>query len=270
MSCQRVREAVFELGRISTDRALTNSTLLRRLADLLADTLGVEIAGLAVFENGVAAGSTACYVRGPWKMDESARFSEESFWAVQDRNLAERLEGLRRGRVHHRPDLISANGRGRIGSNGNGRASVATPAPLEDQALALFQRTDGAELLIGINSLDGSGQLSHTVLARAGALVPFVARCWATTWRHEPAWMRDLKPVARRVLECLLEGMDDAQIAERTGLSYHSVRAHLKRLFRDAGVRSRLHLMQQCRCRQAEGALVETPGEAAAEPAAVA
>lgn len=266
MTCQRVREAIYELGRISTDRSLTNTTLLRRLADLLAETLGVDIAGLAVFEDGVGSGSTACYVRGPWKMDESARFTEESFWSVQDRNLAERLEGLRRGRVHHRPDLI-ASSRGRLGS---GRASVSTPAPLEDQALALFQRTDGAELLIGINSLDGSGQLSHTVLARAGALVPFVARCWASTWRREPAWMRDLKPVGRRVLECLLEGMDDAQIAERTGLSYHSVRAHLKRLFRDAGVRSRLHLMQHCRCRRAEGALVETPGDAPAEPAAVA
>lgn len=269
MSCQRVREAVFELGRISTDRAMTNATLLRRLADLLAETLGVEIAGLAVFENGVSAGSTACYVRGPWKMDESARFSEESFWAVQDRNLAERLEGLRRGRVHHRPDLIGPPARGRVG-NGTARNSVATAAPLEDQALALFQRTDGSELLIGINSLDGSGQLSHTVLARAGALVPFVARCWAACWRREPAWMRDLKPVGRRVLECLLEGMDDAQIAERTGLSYHSVRAHLKRLFRDASVRSRLHLMQHCRCRKAEGALVETPGDVPAEPAAVA
>ncbi len=268
MTCHRVRESIFELGRISTDRSITNTTLLRRLADVLADTLGVEIAGLAVFESGVASGSTACYVRGPWKMDESARFSEESFWAVQDRNLAERLEGLRRGRLHHRPDLLSPGVPTRMGSGRGGALPAA--APLEDQAVALFQRTDGAELLIGINSLDGSGQLSHTVLARAGALMPFVARCWATVWRREPAWMRDLKPAARRVLECLLEGMDDAQIADHTGLSYHSVRAHLKRFFRDADVRSRLHLMQQCACRAAEGSLVESPVDLSTDEAAVA
>lgn len=81
--------------------------------------------------------------------------------------------------------------------------------------------------------------------------------------------MRGLKPLSRGILEQLLEGLDDDQIADRMRLSYHSVRAHLKRLFRDAGVRSRLHLMQACRPTDGATAnlVVEIPSEDAARQA---
>lgn len=62
-----------------------------------------------------------------------------------------------------------------------------------------------------------------------------------------PAWAAHLRPPSRAVLSLVLNGLDDQQIAQHTGLTYHAVRGHIKRLFRAAGVRSRLHLMQAFR-----------------------
>lgn len=243
MSIRSLSEAVFRLGQISRDASLTNEALLRLLADVTVETLGVDVAALGVYERGIENPSTACCVRGAMTESEQARLHEQSRWDIDDRVLAQRLAGLRRGRLYHRPDLIAER---------EFRATrlykdIQRPMNTADQALALFRRSDGAELLLGINTLDGHGRFPRSVLAKAGALAPYVAQCWAAAWRREPTWMAGLKPQARAILEQLLQGYDDDQIAERTGLSYHSVRAHLKRLFREAGVRSRLHLMQAAR-----------------------
>lgn len=243
MNSPSLREAIFRLGRISVDQAITNDTLLRRLAQVVAETLEVDVVALGVFESGVENPASACFVHSPWTLTDSRAFEDQAFWAVEDRDLALRLASLRRGRVYHRPELLAEREARPIAS----APALSGRVGLDDQALALFRRRDGAELLIGINSPAGAGQLSRSTLAKAGALAPYVAQCWASAWREEPAWIGGLKPQARDILERLLQGLDDDQIAESTTLSYHSVRAHLKRMFRAAGVRSRLHLMQSVR-----------------------
>ncbi len=263
MNSPSLREAIFRLGRISVDRSITNESLLRRLAEVVAQTLEVHVVALGVFEEGVEKNATACFVHSPWTFADSGAFQDQAFWSVGDRELALRLASLRRGRVYHRLDLVGERDARPIGRVPG--ASSAT-AGLDDQALALFRRRDGAELLVGINSPAGSGPLNRATLARTGALAPYVAQCWAVAWRKEPEWMRTLKPQARDVLERLLQGFDDDQIALRAGLSYHSVRAHLKRMFRAAGVRSRLHLMQACQRAPDEGDLIPE-AELSSEPA---
>jgi DNA-binding CsgD family transcriptional regulator len=253
-----LNEAIFRLGQVSADRSLTNATLLRQLADLAIDALDIGVVVLAVFERGVESGSTTCHVRGPWIEDQRDRFLEQTRWQFDERAMALRLSGLRRGRLYHRPDLIAE----RDPRDTKVFEELPQPQGMADQAVALYRRSDGVELLLAIHQVEGAGAFQRTTLAKAGALTPFIAECWSGSWRQEPAWMHDLRPLSRGILEQLLEGYDDDQIADRTGLSYHSVRAHLKRLFRDAGVRSRLHLMQACRpAEPCQGLIVEIPSD---------
>lgn len=261
LAARSLNDAIFRLGQLSADRSLTNSSLLKRLADICTDSLDVGVVVLAVFDRGVESASAACHVKGPWSEDQRDRFLEQTRWQFDERAMALRLSGLRRGRLYHRPDLIAER---------DPRAFEELPQPkgMADQAVALYRRSDGVEMLLAFHSVEGAGTFQRTTLAKAGALAPFIAQCWAGSWRLEPAWMKDLRPLSRGILEQLLEGFDDDQIADRTGLSYHSVRAHLKRLFRDAGVRSRLHLMQACRPAEACGGLVvEIPSEETARQA---
>lgn len=251
MSVRSLNEAIFRLGQISADRSLTNAGLLRRLADVAVETLETDIAVLAVFENGSESGSSKCCVRGPWAEDSRDRFIEQSGVTIDERSMAQKLAGLRRGRLYHRPELVTD----REARMPKMYSDFPRAIGIGDQAMALYRRSDGVELLFSINKIDGTSPFQRMTLARAGALAPYIAQCWSASWKDEPAWMASLKPQGQAILESLLEGYDDDQIAQRTGLSYHSVRAHLKRLFRDAGVRSRLHLMQACRCGKNTGAL---------------
>lgn len=256
MTLRSLNEAIFRLGQISGERNHFNAVLLRELADVTLETLGVDAVTLCVFEQGVEGPPTQRIVRGPWAEKERDRFLEQSGWEFDERALARRLAGMRRGRLYHRPDLISD----REYLNDHGEQASPVPLTPRDQAVALYRRCDGVELLLSIHRVDLDSPLHRTTLARAGTLAPYVAQCWASCWKHEPDWMKRLKPISRTILDTLLEGLDDDQIAARTGLSYHSVRAHLKRLFRDAGVRSRLHLMQACRgCTPPANLIIDLP-----------
>lgn len=243
MTMPNIRDAIFELGQLSLSEGHTNSTLLSQLAEILAKTLEVEIVTLAVFERGLAGGSDLCVIRGPWTSNRPAEFNGDVVWAFEDQNLIQRLGELRRGRVYHRPELVQSLN----GQSPGLLASLNRCVNSDDQAIALFRRADGVELLIGFHSPENQGELSRSALQKAGAIAPFVARCWSVGWRREPEWLSELNAPAQQILRLVLDGFDDDQIATETGHSYHSVRAHLKRMFRAAGVRSRLHLMQATR-----------------------
>ncbi len=244
MSTSSISDAVFLLGRISHDPTHSNSSLLERLGDVMVEALGVDAVALTVFQSGVESGVSARCVR----MAPVRAASREPGFEWPGDETARRLARLKRGRLYHRPDLNGVEGHAEPALNGTRNGSHTA-----DHAVALYRRSDGAELLLGVFLLSEHEPLSRTTLARAGALAPFVARCWAHGWTREAAWVGSLRPVTRQILEQVLGGFDDDQIARRTGLTYHSVRAHLKRLFRQAGVRSRLHLMQSCRCGGATG-----------------
>ncbi|MCA9312616.1 MAG: hypothetical protein KDA21_15485 [Phycisphaerales bacterium] len=241
-----VREAIFRFGQISTTPMLRNQLVLRRLVETAAEILEAEVVGAAVYENGIEHAARAACVIGPWTRDESQRFLKQSQWSIEDRVLAVELAARPRGVMYRRSDLIEEEAftRSRLYQD------FQKPMGLGDQALGLFQRADGAELLVGVNAVGPQAELGEQTVERCCAIAPFMAQAWAWAWIREPDWMQNLKPQARRVLDHVLEGFDDDQIAELTGLTYHSVRAHLKRLFREANVRSRLHLMQACRTLQ--------------------
>jgi DNA-binding CsgD family transcriptional regulator len=177
-------------------------------------------------------------VVGPWAEDDEPASSSAGL-VGGDRVLAMRLVNLEPNRVYTRSEALCDDDT--RGADGLTEAERAT------EAVARFCRSDGAELVLGLRSVTPLGALPETALARAREIGPYIAECWATGWKSEPEWVRTLKPSARRVLQLVLDGLDDDQIAEDTGLTYHSVRAHLKRLFKEAGVRSRLHLMQAYR-----------------------
>lgn len=263
MDNSKIGQAIFNLGQLCGNPPACNTALLQRLVDIAASALGAEFVVAAVFEQGIERHASHVAVAGPWPIEAAQRVAEVTRWEMADRPLAQRLASLDRNTLHRRSEMIDE----RTFKSSRLFTEVLTPMRLTgDQAVGVFRRTDGVELMISVQSGDERAMMSEEGVRRAQAIAAFVAQCWAGTWRVEPAWMRGLKPQSRRVLDDVLEGYDDDQIAIRTGLTYHSVRAHLKRLFRDADVRSRLHLMQSMRTARTGGVLESPP---VANPAAV-
>lgn len=271
LSQSALAQGIYRLGQISADPPACNSVLLQRMVEVAASVLGVDFAVLAVFEHGIERPASAVQVAGPWPIEAGQRIAEVTRWDIRDRPVAQKLATLERNCLYRRSELIDDK---------QFRATrlfteVMSPMRLTgDHAVALFRRTDGCELMINLQSIDERRVLSEDALRRAQTLCAVLAQCWAATWRTEPAWMKSLKPQSRRVLDDVLCGYDDDQIAQRTNLTYHSVRAHLKRLFRDANVRSRLHLMQQLKADRKGGvievhAVVQTAVLATTKPAGV-
>jgi DNA-binding CsgD family transcriptional regulator len=61
--------------------------------------------------------------------------------------------------------------------------------------------------------------------------------------------VKDLTPRQAQITELLLEGLDTQSIADRLGLSYHTVIDHFKTLFEAFGVHSRVELLARMRQR---------------------
>ncbi len=233
-------KASFDLGRLSSVAFAINSEVLRVMAESVAKVVPADIVGIAVYRNGIGDHATHCHVIGTHAAgNDCSNCIEDSSRSFDDRELARALNTRQRGRVFRRSDLL--------GDEPSLALSTTRRSGMGDQALCLFTRSDGAELIIGVNNMESTGAMSDASIAEFQKIAPFAAVAWAARWRNEPAWIGQLKPQGRRILELVLTGYDDEQIAQRTGLTYHSVRAHLKRLFREADVRSRLHLMQVCR-----------------------
>ncbi|MGP1347556.1 MAG: helix-turn-helix transcriptional regulator [Phycisphaerales bacterium] len=243
MNCQSLSEAIFRLGQTSSDPKITNHTLLDQLLSVAVSVIEVDAVTLAVFEHGLLGPAVASRISGPWDEERRARLHEPMGWDASERVIATRLDARPRNRVFRRAELIEPS------ELENARLAREIHAPLEivDEAFGVFTRPDGTELYMSIHNTTKSGPIARRAMARTSSLGPYMAHAWAKAWKREPAWVARLKPQTKKVLESVLEGLDDDQIAESTGLTYHSVRAHLKRLFREAGVRSRLHLMQSFR-----------------------
>lgn len=236
-----MHQAFFELGRLSARPFVVNQDLLREITKLMGGVVRADIVGAAVWDNGHADRMTQCHLIGPGV--EPNTTSEASNWDFGNDTLIRELATQDRGRICRRDDLIDSESF-RISAL---YKKFQKPRGLGDQALCMFTRNDGADIVLSIHNLERSGAISDSALRALGEIAPIIANTWAAKWRAEPTWLVNLNAHGRSVLELVLMGLDDDQISQRTGLTYHSVRAHLKRLFRDAGVRSRLHLMQSCR-----------------------
>lgn len=243
MNLDTLSRAVFRLGQASSDTSLCNHSLLRELAETAAAFIGCDTVCVVVHEGGLSRPAAGCYAIGPWSVAENDRFLERFRWSAPERILAVRLSDRAPSRFYRRRDLVE---------DGEFRESrvyceFERPMSMGDSAVAFFEDAEGDVLVLSVGALESRGPVSAEQMERAEALAPFVAACWMEGWKREPVWVGDLKSHSREVLQLVLEGLDDDQIASETGLTYHSVRAHLKRLFKEAGVRSRLHLMQAYR-----------------------
>lgn len=243
MDFEALSDAVFRLGRASSDTSLCNQSLLREVAEVAASFIGCETVCVVVHEGGLTRPAAACFAYGPWGVGEMDRFLERFRWSASDRLLARKLSDRAPNRMYRRAELVND------GEFHQSRlyTEFERPMSLGDAAIGVFDGPQGDVLVLSFGRLEGNGPLTDEQLQRAHALVPFIADSWAHGWKREPRWVTDLKCNSREVLQLVLEGLDDDQIADETGLTYHSVRAHLKRLFKEAGVRSRLHLMQAYR-----------------------
>jgi DNA-binding NarL/FixJ family response regulator len=78
------------------------------------------------------------------------------------------------------------------------------------------------------------------------ALAPLIGGVLA---RFDDPSPRDLTPRLRQVLDCLLEGDGDKQIAARLQLSVHTVNEYTKKIYGHFGVRGRTELLARWICR---------------------
>lgn len=218
---ESLQEVIFALGQLGTSKP-SNGAILEQVGLLLARSVGAEATSVSVHEQGFENPVSAWVVLGAWPRHDAIRLVEPPM---------SHLANVERGRLH------------RLGAINDERHLALN---ISDHGLVVVRRADATELLMTISALGGK-RLSDEQLERFGQLALFAARAWSGVWRREPEWAVDLKTPCRNVLEMVVEGLDDDQIATKSGLSYHAVRAHLKRLFRAAGVRSRLHLMQAYR-----------------------
>jgi DNA-binding CsgD family transcriptional regulator len=249
----RINDAIYALGEFSSCPPPSNDQALSEITSIVKQAIALPIIGFGVYDNGFCASAAGRSITGPWNDDERKKFTELAAWAKDDRVLARRLEQSDPGRVFRRSQLMEHH------------EFTATrlynefhrPLGFGDQCLARFQRTDSVELLFVIAGDSDSANISNNTLSAAQAIAPYAARAWASTWNANPDWATGITPNARLVLTLVLKGYDDTQISNQLGISYHAVRAHLKRMFRRAGVRSRLQLMQQARANHHGAPLIE-------------
>jgi two-component system, NarL family, nitrate/nitrite response regulator NarL len=138
-------------------------------------------------------------------------------------------------------------------------ASAAVRAAHPDAAVVFLSADDGDEIMLAALEAGASGYLVKTAggadvaeaVRRAGAgeiLVPAKQLAALLTRRREHARrqservrrLASLTPRERQVLALMAEGLDNRDIAERLGVSYATVRSHVRHLLGKLGARSKL------------------------------
>jgi DNA-binding CsgD family transcriptional regulator len=117
-----------------------------------------------------------------------------------------------------------------------GRARAAAAGVDNEPAWAQVRTADGVWLHLRAAHVEGSDPLHGSVAvvitpARAPDLAPLIALAYRVTAREQ------------EVLQFVARGLTTAEMAQRLGISQHTVRDHIKALFSKVGVRSRTELV---------------------------
>ncbi len=239
----QLTETIFRLGTITRHRRVENNGILANIAEIANDYIGADITSLCVYPGRISESACSCAVRGPWEVDHSNSFLDQTKWSAEDHVTALQLETRPADTLYRRSELIDQA----IFRDTRQYKDFDKPLNLGEHASAYHTRNTpngGPTIVFSITQADASSAISNEIFARAQQILPSIFQAFDEAWIPVPEWVGTLKPQAKRILQYVLDGHDDEQIVARTGQSYHSVRAHLKRLFRVAQVRSRLHLMQ--------------------------
>ena len=228
------------LGKATDHRRVENDGVLKSIADAIHAYIDADMLYLSVHEGEIDEASSACVVIGPWDIDQSRTFLDQSKWSAEDRVIAKQLAQQEQGRLYRRSDLIDEA----LFRNSRLYKEFHEPMNIGDASIAYRRSPQGPALVLAVGVTPTGTTLDEGVSERVNEVLPAVFATFDQAWKPVPQWARAMKPQAKRILQFVIDGLDDEQIAARTGLTYHSVRAHLKRLFREAQVRSRLHLMQ--------------------------
>ncbi|HYF15895.1 MAG TPA: helix-turn-helix transcriptional regulator [Phycisphaerales bacterium] len=94
--------------------------------------------------------------------------------------------------------------------------------------------------LRGSSAASRNGQEGHTGMSR-----PAAAATGAAIAAKRPELMEQLSPTQQLVLEMLLSGMSQPQIAQTTGRSLHTIHDHTKAIYQRLKVRNRVELLLQ-------------------------
>ncbi|RMH24554.1 MAG: LuxR family transcriptional regulator [Planctomycetota bacterium] len=235
-----VVDAAYDLGALERIGGVQRGVIFQGIAEVLARATGVEAAGVAAHLGTLLEPAVAMGIAGPWSETEREPFLAQTRWRPSERPIAAALD-RRPTPVFRRTTEVVPRERYLSSRLYN---EFQRPRGIGDQASMCLRAPDGGRLFVSIARVGSEAPISAESLEIAQRLAPLIERCWLSAHRRLPEWVRALSARRRVVLELVAEGLDDHQIAREIGVQYHTVRAHLKDLFRVAGVRSRLHLMQ--------------------------
>jgi DNA-binding CsgD family transcriptional regulator len=257
-----VAEAAYQLGALSTAGGLRRKQFFGGIATILKDATSVEAAGVMAFPDSVLRPASAVGVAGPWTEHEHAAFLEQTRWAPDDRLLSTTLARSPGPLFRSTNEIVEES----VFRQSRIYNEFQRPRGIGEQAQMCLESSDGAHLYVAFARVGSNEPISRRSMEIAQRVAVLIQRCWHVAHAHTPKWARELSPRRRRVLELVSDGLDDHQIAEALDVKYHTVRAHLKDLFREAGVRSRLHLIQAIRLDDVwvEKAAPPSPSEAPA------
>ncbi len=183
------------------------------------------LAERAVLRAAVEATDAAVMVFGP---DGAIVFANRAADALLDRQTSDLLMASRNG---GRPEPVF-----RLLCAEVGRLLGAPERRAWKERIEL---TDGSELAVELSlrttGADGLGRVVLAVLREA--VGPPDRRVDEYASRHR------LSPREREVLQLLVKGLDTDSLADRLGISPHTVRDHLKNVFRKTSSRSRSELL---------------------------
>ncbi len=114
---------------------------------------------------------------------------------------------------------------------------------LDDEELALLSIAHAEVARLAATPTRILSQNHVRDLAPCEAQAPRAPRSSSASLPTTPCGAIRLSRREQEVFRCLLEGLHDKEIAERLGISSHTVNGYTKRIYRAHGVRSRLELL---------------------------
>lgn len=254
----RLGKVLFELPMLPADdtRAWLSAAathLHRALGPEGGRRVGVSIARVPMGDSNVLAPVVACagyHIEGAVRAGNDAVASQLLGWVDPLDMLTESAFRLRTGR-----ELIAAEPlSGELHDTARRALGLGAFVRLE---IPVVSAEPGASLVVQVDALGPAPLDEAHMIEELELLAPFLKRVYEHALgqceRRQSAMSSMVSDAQRPVLELLIQGLTEREIATRVFRSQHTVHDHVKGIYAAIGVRSRIELIDRWHGRQTRG-----------------